>query len=58
MNLGSYEPNPKKQNGSQTIFAGEANIGSEFYFDPTGFCVVMPLANYNTMCLVSFYLRL
>ena len=43
------------QNGSHTIFASEANIGSRFFcFDPTGFFIVMPLAHYNTMCLVNF----
>jgi hypothetical protein len=36
MILGSYEPNLKKQNGSQTIFASKANIGSGFCFAPAG----------------------
>jgi len=44
--------NLKKQNGSQTIFASEANIESGFCFDPTGFCIVLPLANKSTICLV------
>ena len=35
----------KSKNGSQTIFASEANIGSGFCFDPMRFCIVLPLAN-------------
>jgi hypothetical protein len=54
MDFGSYEPNLEKQNGSQTIFASKANIGSGFCFNPTEFCIVMPLAHYSIMCLVSF----
>jgi hypothetical protein len=30
MDLSSSKPNLEKQNGSQTIFASEANIGSGF----------------------------
>jgi hypothetical protein len=48
----------KSKMAGKLFFADEANIGSGFYFDPTGFCIVTPSANYNTTCLVSFYLRL
>ena len=39
MILGLYEPNLKKQNGIQTIFASKAYIESGFCFDPTGFYI-------------------
>jgi len=39
MILGSYEPNLKKQNDSQTIFASKAYIESRFCFDPMGFYI-------------------
>ena len=43
MNLGSYERNLKKQNGNQTIFASEANIGSGFFA-----LILRDLHNYAT----------